>query len=372
MKTKIEVGNLSDIGKKRTANEDYFGLYSGIYGNLIIVCDGMGGNKGGFRASRLAVETIKEEFDKIKGVNYDPKIVLKEAMLQADLKMKKESAENVELKEMGSTAVILLILDGQAYTAHIGDSRIYMIREGNIHQITKDHSLVQQMIDGGIITAERAKDHPNKNVIVRSLGADGSSEPEIAEPFQVFKDDYYILCSDGLTAYLDEYELNEIVTSNSPQVACSKLINIANERGGKDNITVQIVKVKSGKKLPLKKGTIRKMFYGFTVFLILLATYFVYPSISKILIKENTETDSTKVKPNVTKNNFKKTSDTVSTIISDSLKQNSVQKDIEKKDTLKAKDEKSEIKKETLSDNKKLHVKKDKKKDSKTKKGDKK
>jgi serine/threonine protein phosphatase PrpC len=297
MKTKIEVGNLSDIGKKRTANEDYFGLYEGIYGNLIVVCDGMGGNKGGYRASRLAVETIKEEFDKIKGINYDPKVVLKEAMIQADIKMKKESAENVELKEMGSTAVILLIKEGEAYTAHIGDSRIYMIREGNIHQLTKDHSLVQQMIDGGIITAERAKDHPNKNVIVRSLGADGSSEPEIAEPFQVFKNDYYILCSDGLTAYVDEYELQEIVTTNSPQVSCSKLINIANERGGKDNITVQIVKVKKGKHLPIKKETIRKASYGFSVLLILLLSYFLYPQIEPVLQKTFfSDKDSTQVK----------------------------------------------------------------------------
>lgn len=301
MNTKIEVGNLSDIGKKRTANEDYFGRYSGIYGDLIIVCDGMGGNKGGFRASRLAVEAIKEEFEKIKGVNFDPKTVLREALEQADKKMKKESAENPDLKEMGSTAVVLLIKGDEAYTAHIGDSRIYMIRDGNIHQLTKDHSLVQQMVDGGIISAEKAKDHPNKNVIVRSLGADGSSEPEIAEPFRIFKGDYFILCTDGLTAYLEDYEIKQVITTNNLQEACKILIDTANERGGKDNITVQIVHVVKGKRLPLKQEIKTKILYGFGILSLALALFFTYPMYSKFFnnfVASDSTTDSLKVKSN--------------------------------------------------------------------------
>ncbi len=316
MKTKIKVGNLSDIGKKRTANEDYFGRYSGIYGDLIIVCDGMGGNKGGFRASRLAVEVIKEEFEKIRGENYDPKTVLREALAQADKKMKKESAENPELKEMGSTAVILLIKGNEAYTAHIGDSRIYMIRDGNIHQLTKDHSLVQQMVDGGIISAEKAKDHPNKNVIVRSLGADGSSEPEIAEPFSVFKGDYFILCTDGLTAYLDEYEIKEVVTTNNLQNACKILVDTANERGGKDNITVQIVNVVKGKRLPLKPQTKTKIFYGLGVVILAILLFFTYPMYSNIF-NNITKTDNVNVnvpKPNTTKTSDNKEGDSTNAV----------------------------------------------------------
>lgn len=273
MKTKIEIGNLSDVGKKRTANEDYFGSYQGLFGNLIIVCDGMGGNKGGAFASRLAVNTIKEQFEKISDKAFNPKDILQTALVQADLDMKQKSAENEELKEMGSTAVVLLIKEGEAFTAHIGDSRIYMIRNKAIHQITKDHSLVQQMVDGGIITPEKAKEHPNKNVIVRSLGADGSSVPEIAEPFQIFKNDYFLLCSDGLTAYLSDEELLQAVLTMPLQAACQYLIDTANERGGKDNITVQIVRILKGKHLPLSKETKRKFLLGGSGIALILLCY---------------------------------------------------------------------------------------------------
>lgn len=272
MKTKLEIGNLSDVGKKRAVNEDYFGSYKGKYGTLIIVCDGMGGNKGGAIASRLAVETIKEHFEKLPAV-FDAKHELRSSLLAADFALKTKSNESPDLKEMGSTAVILLIKDDMAFTAHIGDSRIYLVRKKEIHKITKDHSLVQQMIDANIITEEAAEEHPNKNVITRSLGADGSSEPEIAEPFSVFKNDIFILCTDGLTTYLNNNELLQITLSSSPQDSCGKLIHIANERGGKDNITVQVVFIKNGKHFPVSGFFNKKAIRLLSVFILALLIF---------------------------------------------------------------------------------------------------
>lgn len=249
MKTKLGISNLSDIGKVRKANEDYFGAYTCANGNLIIVCDGMGGYKGGAIASHIAVDTIKAHFDNLTGKFFEVD-ELKNALIKADLAIKNKAKEDKELSEMGSTVVVLFIKEGQAFTAHIGDSRIYMIRGKKIHMLTKDHSLVQQLVEAGIITAEAAKEHPQKNIITRSLGADDSGEPEVAQPFQTFKNDKYILCSDGLTGYLEDDEILQIVNVNPIQDACRILIDTANERGGKDNITVQIVEVKNGKTLP--------------------------------------------------------------------------------------------------------------------------
>jgi len=271
MKTKIEIGNLSDVGKVRSVNEDYFGSYSGKFGNLIIVCDGMGGHSGGAIASRLAVETIREHFEKLPE-KYDEKEQLKLAIHKADTALKQRALSDPELKEMGSTAVLMLIKNDQAYCAHIGDSRIYMIRNSNIHQLTKDHSLVQQMVDTNMISEEAAKDHPKKNVITRSLGANGSSNPDIAEPFSVFKKDRFILCTDGLTGHVNDEEILQIVSRNSLQAASLNLIDLANSRGGKDNITVQIVSVISGKRLPMPRSKlIKNIQLGTAVALIILA-----------------------------------------------------------------------------------------------------
>ncbi len=250
-KTSIEVANISDVGKVRQKNEDYFGHFTGSFGELIIVSDGMGGNKGGFVASRVTVDVVKKHFESLP-VEFNEKVELELCLVNADKELKRQAEEDAELKEMGATAVVVLIRNSMAYLAHIGDSRIYLIRNRSIHQLTKDHSLVQQLIDAKILTEEGAKTHPRRNVITRSLGADGNSEPETQEPIALFKDDKFILCSDGLTSYIDGDELKNIVESKPSQQACGQLINIANERGGRDNITVQIIRVVKGKKQPIK------------------------------------------------------------------------------------------------------------------------
>lgn len=302
-KVKLEIGNHTDVGRKRTANEDYYGSFSGDFGNLIIVCDGVGGFKGGTVASRQTVETIKSYFEKLLP-KFNPQIELKNALDKADLVLKQIAAESEELKELGSTAVVLLIKDSYAYIAHIGDSRLYLVRDNKINQLTTDHSFVQEMLKSGIINEEQAKNHPKKNVITRALGPQGGSNPDITIPIKIYKDDYFILCTDGLTGYVNDEELIKFVTENSPQDACIKLVNLANERGGKDNITVQVVKVLTGKKYKSNKKINKKIFQiASAVILIILffASLFIFTQtefFNKNVKKLWTETDSLKTKTN--------------------------------------------------------------------------
>jgi protein phosphatase len=272
-----EIGNRSDVGRVRKANEDYFGTFRGTFGTLVVVCDGMGGHKGGAVASRLAVEAIKTHFESIEK-EFNPQEELRKALIEASNTILEKAAEDDELTGMGSTAVVLLIQDNVSYYAHVGDSRIYHIRAKEIKQITKDHSLVQQMVDAGMITEKAAKNHPKKNVITRALGSDGNAEPEVSEAFELCKNDKFILCSDGLTGFVEDNELLKYSEKYSPQEACIKLVDMANERGGKDNITVQIVKITNGPKpvLPDKKITNILLFTAIITFVIALALFFIF------------------------------------------------------------------------------------------------
>jgi protein phosphatase len=283
MKTHIGIGNDSSVGIVRTENEDYYGAYCGSYGNLIIVCDGMGGHRGGATASRTAVEEIKTHFDNVGG-EYDGKLELRNALMRADAVIKEKALQNVELRGMGSTAALLLVKNDQAFYAHVGDSRIYLIRRGQIHQLTKDHSLVQQLVDSKIITEEAARDHPKKNVLVRSLGSGNKNEPDVAEPVQIFKNDRFVLCTDGLTNHVTDEEIKEISQENQAHNACKRLIQLANERGGSDNITIQIVDVVKGKKIPAKIHFKRWMIYAAAIsafIVLILLSFFAYKKSGK-------------------------------------------------------------------------------------------
>jgi len=246
--TRVEYGNRSDVGKVRQANEDYFGTYKGDFGELFIVCDGMGGYKGGRVASTTAVEAIKKHFDSVKS-SPDIRIELFNALKAADRDIVQKATEDIELGRMGSTAVVALVSGNRLFFAHIGDSRLYRVRDDEIERLTRDHSLVQEMVDNSIITEEQAEHHPQRNVILRSLGPNGNSEPQVDPRDEVlFKDDVLVLCSDGLTGHVEDREIRDIVLKYGPVEACEKLVALANDRGGKDNITVQVIRVVEGKK----------------------------------------------------------------------------------------------------------------------------
>ena len=242
MELQLNIGNFSDVGKTRDINEDYFGSFSGSFGSLLLVCDGMGGHKGGEIASRLAVETISNYFEKLND-SYNISEVINKSLEAANTSIILKAKENSDLTDMGSTVVLVLIKDELVHYTSLGDSRIYKIRNGAIHQITKDNSLVQQMVNSNIITEDEAKVHPKKNVITKALGTNDELEQEYYEPFKLLENDKLILCSDGLTAHVDEEEIFQLSENNPPQQAAQILVELANERGGTDNITVQIVAV---------------------------------------------------------------------------------------------------------------------------------
>jgi protein phosphatase len=243
-KFKIEIGNHSDVGRVREINEDYFGSFQGNYGELLIVCDGMGGHKGGEIASRLSVESIKNHFESLNN-SFNPVKEIRASIQSANNTLIDTAKNDPALNEMGSTVVITLLQEDKAYIANLGDSRIYLCREGEIKQLTKDHSLVQQMVDSRMISQEEAKHHPQKNVITRSLGIGLQTEPEVSEKIKIKEGDIFILCSDGLTTFVNDSEILKIVSNESVQDAADKLVDLANQRGGEDNITIQIAKVTS-------------------------------------------------------------------------------------------------------------------------------
>lgn len=250
-KARFTVGNLSDVGRVRESNQDYYGRYSGDFGELLVVCDGMGGYRGGEVASQVAVDTIASHFQKL-GAHFQETDELHQALSLAQQNIAAHAQQNPEMSEMGTTAVVLLIRGENYWTAWIGDSRLYLRRGGGIEQISRDHSLVQEMVDHGLITEVDARDHPRRNIITRSLGKK-AHPADVKGPLPIYLDDLFLLCSDGLTDYLTANELNGYL-DQEPEVACRELVDEANRRGGKDNITVQILKVNSGKRYKAKKS----------------------------------------------------------------------------------------------------------------------
>jgi protein phosphatase len=150
---------------------------------------------------------------------------------------------------MGTTATALVLKNDQAFIGHMGDSRAYLFRNSTVSLLTKDHSLVERMVSQGILSREEAHSHPQKNVIYKTLGVNMDAELDLLGPIPVAIDDIFLLCSDGLTNTVTDEEMLGIVSKEPPQKACENLILLANQRGGQDNITVQIITIKKPKKI---------------------------------------------------------------------------------------------------------------------------
>ncbi len=293
MNFKFEIGNQSDVGRVREVNEDYFGTFHGSFGELLIVCDGMGGHQGGETASRLAVDTIKNHFENLNA-GFEVKQELQKALSLANSRLVETARENQLLAGMGSTAVVVLFKDDLAYTANLGDSRIYLVRDDSIKQLTTDHSLVQQMIDTKMISPEEAANHPKKNVITKSLGREGTIEPDIPEPIEILNGDKFVLCTDGLSNYVYDNELFSIVSANSVQLAAENLITLANEKGGNDNITVQIAEVKDAVELLPKKKKNLLLYFLFGMVMGMVTLALIKPDLFNFSNKKPITVDSTK------------------------------------------------------------------------------
>lgn len=237
---KLTVGNLTDVGLVRSRNEDYYGKYEGHFGSLFLVCDGMGGHARGDIASRIAVDTIKEYFQGLTDpISHTVERLITVSVEQAHQNILRHVQANPEHQGTGTTLVLLLIKDDQYWYAHVGDSRIYLKQGNTIRQLTRDHSEVQGMVDAGILTPEQAENHPRKNFIMRALGST-TATPDISGPHPLQNGDTFMMCSDGLSGYFQPEEIKEQLTFE-PQIACQNLVQIAKDRGGADNITVQVI-----------------------------------------------------------------------------------------------------------------------------------
>lgn len=242
----MQVFGRSDIGLKRKSNQDCF-YYAKVNENTLwaIVCDGMGGVNGGDVASNLAVKSIKnsmnnENWEEPSGTQSNIKKMLKNALKKANLEIFTDAQDNKNLAGMGTTAVLVAVTEDKIHVAHVGDSRAYLVRQGKIKQLTIDHSMVQEMIDEGEITHEEAKMHPNKNIITRALGI--SKDVDVDYSMKTRKpEDSIIICTDGLTNYLDQKEILAYLKAKQGEAIVDGLISEANERGGADNITVVVL-----------------------------------------------------------------------------------------------------------------------------------
>ena len=229
---------MTDIGRKREINQDYVFATDETIGNLpnlLVVADGMGGHRAGDFASRFTVEVLAEEVQNSKETH--PEQILGNAIQTANERLMEEAAKDSRLEGMGTTLVAATILDHVLYFANVGDSRLYLINK-EIRQLSKDHSMVEEMVRLGGLTEEEAKHHPDKNIITRAMGVKDKVEPDFFE-YRLKGGDTILMCSDGLTNMVDDDEIFQIVKSARDIVeAVETLIQRANENGGSDNIGI--------------------------------------------------------------------------------------------------------------------------------------
>ena len=238
----LKTFSITDIGRKRKVNQDF--VYSserfvGPLPNLFLVADGMGGHNAGDYASRLAVETIVERSSRYLETN--PLRVLDEAVQSANGLVRKRAQETPELQGMGTTVVAAVIDGRELYVANVGDSRLYIVNSGEIRQITKDHSWVEEMVRRGGIGKAEARNHPDKNIITRAVGAEETVRIDF---FQVLlqEGDVILMCTDGLTNMLEDEEIRMTLDGARDIVEKAQgLVRAANERGGRDNISVVLI-----------------------------------------------------------------------------------------------------------------------------------
>ena len=254
MRYQVFVAQLTDIGLERKENQD---AVECIYDersdtHLLIVADGMGGAACGSRASQLAVTTIGEKFFDDAGRSLPIDQRLTRALIAANHNIWSEAQNSISgnapglpnCRGMGATCVLLALLDDYAWLAHVGDSRIYQVSPHRIVRLTRDHSHVQRLVDGGLISEEEAQFHPDRSRIERALGPREIVRPELRpDPIKLVEGDTFVLCSDGLSSLVHDEEIFSIVLNAPTAQACETLVALAKQRGGHDNITVAVARI---------------------------------------------------------------------------------------------------------------------------------
>jgi PPM family protein phosphatase len=232
---RFRVGGRTDVGRVREGNEDSYMVHDPLFA----VADGMGGHQGGEVASRLALETLQRVAD-------HPDAGLAEVVREANRVVFSRASEDPGLAGMGTTLTALLAGDDGLHLAHVGDSRAYLVRDGRLRQLTKDHTVVQGFVDQGRMTEIEASMHPQRSILTNALGVDEEIRVD-EQVVEVRPGDRLLLCSDGLTGMIDDDQILEILSAHDdPQAACDALVDAANEAGGQDNVTAVIVEVLDG------------------------------------------------------------------------------------------------------------------------------
>jgi len=258
----LEIAALSHPGEVREINEDRYSVTfytresDSAPATLAIVADGIGGHQAGEVAAQIAVDQICNDIEKSSGG--DPVADLSEAIISAGQSISEASMRDEGLQGMGSTIATALVVGQRLYTASVGDSRTYLIRAGEIRQISIDHTWVQEAIHHGILTPEEARSHPNAHVLHRHLGGDRDPIPdfrlrlsddesdeasEANQGMQLAPHDQVLLCSDGLTDLVEDHEILKVLSQKSLEEAASALVDMARARGGHDNITLAIIEM---------------------------------------------------------------------------------------------------------------------------------
>lgn len=245
----LELASLTDVGCQRDNNEDSYAYWKPEdeallqrAGCLAIIADGMGGCEGGQHASRIAVETVKNFYSESN--LEDPQQRLNGAFAEAHRQVRLKAEQVPILRGMGTTLTAFAVVNERLYYAHVGDSRLYLLKRGTLTQLTHDHSLVAQLVANGMVAPEEAENHPQKHVLTAAIGVSERSQPDApSEPLPLASSDVLLLCTDGLWGQVTEKEIASILGSNSPMDACQALVDLAKQRGGPDNITLQIATV---------------------------------------------------------------------------------------------------------------------------------
>jgi protein phosphatase len=264
----LEIASCTDPGMVRSHNED--SIASDAASGLVVLADGMGGYNAGEVASGIATTVITTElrklFTKVRPFEVDPETsapvasrMVREQVKKANTSIFQAAQSQPQYAGMGTTLVVALFYDNKILVAHLGDSRLYRLRDNDFRQITRDHSLLQEQIDSGLITAEQAKHAHHKNLVTRALGIDPSVDPEIHE-YDAAPRDLYLLCSDGLCDMVSDDDIASTLRDLGAnlELAAQQLVQMANDNGGRDNVSVILVRVV--REYPGPRGVVGKLF----------------------------------------------------------------------------------------------------------------
>jgi len=268
----ILIAGLTDQGLVREHNEDSIGSDPAL--GLLILADGMGGHKGGEVASAIAVDTVLATLKKtlpdiIHGQTDDrtgyslESMAIESAIKQANAAIYQASHNNAQYEGMGTTIVVLLFYDNRVSIAHVGDSRLYRLRDQKLEQLTRDHTLLQELVDRGLYTREEARQSLNKNLVTRAVGVNLTVEVDLLEDFGV-PQDIYLLCSDGLTDMIDDQLIEDSILNYRSNLArlANELVSQAKSHGGKDNISALLAM--PVKPYPVSNGWLSRIFELFS------------------------------------------------------------------------------------------------------------